>query len=88
MRIRFRKTALIEAEGAAVDSMYMTCGATSNWTPVSILNLDVRSGMFKRQKGIFFKDILKVCAFPSELCSLGFNIDPAINCHPGISHAG
>ena len=24
----------------------------------------------------------------SELSSLGSNLDPAMNCHPGISHAG
>ena len=30
----------------------------------------------------------KVCILTSELSSLGSNLYPAINCHPGIAQAG
>ena len=35
-----------------------------------------------------WQDSQEVCALASELSSLGLNPDPAINCHPGVSHAG
>ena len=38
---------------------------------------------------IIFKGdpILKICALAIELSSLGLNLDPAINCHPGVARA-
>ena len=34
------------------------------------------------------KDSLEMCTFASELSSLGLNLEPAINCHPGVLQAG
>ena len=35
-----------------------------------------------------WQDDLEVGALPSKRSSLGLNLHPAINCHPGVSHAG
>ena len=58
--------------------------STWEWTCYNIVNDSIHQVFFLNEEDF----LQEISTLASELSSIGSNLDPAINCHPGVLQAG